>query len=197
MVAYPEANDQTCSVRVAGCPHSLFSAGDKRRSMISGSPLAGSGQPITDPFSHCWAKGVLAWNEAPPLQGRNIYGPMGSSTCLRGKPGRHQRTYNNRGSCSVKKANLRARMLDHAELAEHQNMVAEATKHMSIVQRHPGRRKVSRAMCQCRRLNLGTPSWPSCSDTACKIQPTNSAKLERTNPRQILSVMYSCARELS
>ena len=90
---------------------------------------AGSGQGITDPFLALFRK-VFWPNGAPALQGGIFTALWALQHACEVNPG----GINLPVKIAVlarDKGKLKARMLSDAELAEHENMVAEATKHMA------------------------------------------------------------------
>jgi hypothetical protein len=89
----------------------------------------GSGQSITDPFLALLRK-VYWRDEAPALQGGIFTALWALQHACEVNPGGIKEPVTI-AVLAREKGKLRARMLDDAELAEHQNMVAEATKHMA------------------------------------------------------------------
>jgi 20S proteasome alpha/beta subunit len=126
MVAFP-ANDQPSLCELPGGP-GIFQPEIKKVDDLWFAST-GSGQSITDPFLALLRK-VYWRDEAPALQGGIFTALWALQHACEVNPG----GINEPVKITVlarEKGKLRARMLDDAELAEHQNMVAEATKHMA------------------------------------------------------------------
>ena len=126
MVAYP-ANDQPSLCEFPGM-QGMFQPEIKKVDDLWFSS-AGSGQSITDPFLALLRK-VYWRDEAPALQGGIFTALWALQHACEVNPG----GINEPVTIAVlarEKGKLRARMLDDAELAEHRNMVAEATMHMA------------------------------------------------------------------
>jgi hypothetical protein len=126
MVAYP-ANDHPALCELPGA-QVLFQPEIKKVDDLWFASC-GSGQPITDPFLALLRK-VYWQNEAPPLQGGIFMALWALQHACEVNPGGIKEPITI-AVLAREKGKLRARMLDDAELAEHQNMVAEATKHMA------------------------------------------------------------------
>jgi Proteasome subunit len=126
MVAYP-ANDQASLCEFPG-GRGLFPPEIKKVDDLWFAST-GSGQSITDPFLALLRK--IYWrDEAPALQGGIFTALWALQHACEVNPGGIKEPVTI-AVLAREKGKLRARMLDDAELAEHQNMVAEATKHMA------------------------------------------------------------------
>lgn len=89
----------------------------------------GSGQILTDPFLALLRK--VYWRDgAPTLQGGIFAAVWALQHACEVNPGGINAPVKI-AQLAREKGKLKARMLDEAELAEHQNMVTEATKHMA------------------------------------------------------------------
>jgi hypothetical protein len=126
MVAYP-ANDQPSLCEFPGA-QGLFQPEIKKVDDLWFAST-GSGQSITDPFLALLRK-VYWRDEAPTLQGGIFTALWALQHACEVNPGGIKEPITI-AVLAREKGKLRARMLDDAELAEHQNMVAEATKHMA------------------------------------------------------------------
>jgi ATP-dependent protease HslVU (ClpYQ) peptidase subunit len=126
MVAYP-AKDQPSLCELPG-GRGIFQPEIKKADDLWFAST-GSGQVITDPFLALLRK--VYWSDgAPSLQGGIFTAVWALQHACEVNPG----GINAPVKIAVlarEKGKLRARMLDEAELAEHQNMVTEATKHMA------------------------------------------------------------------
>jgi ATP-dependent protease HslVU (ClpYQ) peptidase subunit len=126
MVAYPaEENPSLCEFPGG---RGIFQPEIKKADDLWFASM-GSGQVITDPFLALLRK-VYWVDGAPTLQGGIFTAVWTLEHACDVNPG----GINAPVKIAVlarEKGKLRARMLDDAELAEHQNMVAEATKHMA------------------------------------------------------------------
>lgn len=126
LVAYP-AKDQPALCELPG-GQSLFQPELKKVDdlwFVS----AGSGQPITDPFLALLRK--VYWQDEPPaLQGGIFMAAWALQHACEVNPGGIKEPVI-LAVLAREKGKWRARMIDQEELAEHQNMVAEATKHMA------------------------------------------------------------------
>lgn len=126
MVAYP-ANDQPSLCELPGGP-GIFQPEIKKVDDLWFAST-GSGQVITDPFLALLRK--VYWPDAAPsVQGGVFMAMWALQHACEVNPGGINLPVKiavlDRG-----KGKLRARMLEEAQLAEHLNMVAEATKHMA------------------------------------------------------------------
>ena len=126
MVGFP-ANDQPALCELPGA-QLLFQPEIKKVDDLWFASC-GSGQPITDPFLALLRK--VYWpNETPPLQGGIFMALWALQHACEVNPGGIKEPITI-AVLGREKGKLRARMLDEAELAEHLNMVSEATKHMA------------------------------------------------------------------
>jgi len=126
MVAYP-ANDHPALCEFPGA-QGLFQPELKKVDDLWFASC-GSGQPITDPFLALLRK-VYWQNEAPALQGGIFMALWALQHACEVNPGGIKEPVTI-AVLAREKGKLRAHMLDEAELAEHLNMVCEATKHMA------------------------------------------------------------------
>jgi 20S proteasome alpha/beta subunit len=126
MVAYPAA-DQPALCELSGA-RGLFQPEIKRVDDLWFAST-GSGQAITDPFLALLRK-VFWYNGAPTVQGGIFTALWALQHACEVNPGGINEPIKI-ATLSRDKGKLRSRLLDETELAEHLNMVTEATKHMA------------------------------------------------------------------
>jgi ATP-dependent protease HslVU (ClpYQ) peptidase subunit len=170
MIAYPAA-DQPALCEFSG-GQSLFQPEIKHVDDLWFAS-AGSGQPITDPFLALLRKAF--WSDgAPTVQGGIFTALWALQHACEVNPGGIKEPIKI-AKIARMKGKLRASLLDETELAEHLNMVAAATTHMSgfrdILEGNSTRRTFP-----CRPSH-GKPNWPSLKDIGCRLRQRVLQKL--------------------